>query len=69
MIISDRHAWSDESGIIERPKESVRLPSAHWEWDGDWMIDDNLRGEVVELGVFISLILLIIFLSKTCINY
>ena len=52
MIPSDRYAWSDESGTVERPKESVRLPSSHWEWDGDWMIDDNLRGEVVELGVF-----------------
>ncbi|KAK3703349.1 hypothetical protein RRG08_011215 [Elysia crispata] len=50
MIPSDRYAWSDESGTVERPKESVRLPSSHWEWDGDWMIDDNLRGEVVELG-------------------
>ncbi|GFR65626.1 tectonin beta-propeller repeat-containing protein 1-like [Elysia marginata] len=50
MLRSDRHAWSDETGNIERPKESVRLPSSHWEWDGDWMIDDNLRGEVVELG-------------------
>ncbi|RUS72281.1 hypothetical protein EGW08_019953, partial [Elysia chlorotica] len=50
LLRSDRYSWSDESGTVERPKESVRLPSSHWEWDGEWMIDDNLRGEVVELG-------------------
>ncbi|XP_035828223.1 tectonin beta-propeller repeat-containing protein 1 isoform X2 [Aplysia californica] len=47
LIPTDRPGWSCERGHEYRPKENVRLPSAHWAWEGEWFIDDNLRGEVV----------------------
>ncbi|KAL8561229.1 hypothetical protein ACOMHN_024485 [Nucella lapillus] len=46
LLPTDRHAWSDEHGDIYLPKESIRLPSAHWDWEGDWFIDENLQGEI-----------------------
>ncbi|KAH9513017.1 Tectonin beta-propeller repeat-containing protein 1 [Bulinus truncatus] len=44
---TDRYAWSDETGVLDRPKENFRLPSSNWEWEGDWLIDENLHGEVI----------------------
>ena len=46
LLPTDRRAWSDEHGDIYLPKESIRLPSAHWNWEGDWFIDENLQGEI-----------------------
>ncbi|XP_070186393.1 tectonin beta-propeller repeat-containing protein 1-like [Littorina saxatilis] len=46
LLPTDRRAWSDERGDIYLPKENIRLPSAHWDWEGDWFIDENLQGEI-----------------------
>ncbi|XP_076458825.1 tectonin beta-propeller repeat-containing protein 1-like [Babylonia areolata] len=46
LLPTDRRAWSDEHGDVYLPKESIRLPSAHWDWEGDWFIDENLQGEI-----------------------
>ncbi|KAK7003701.1 tectonin beta-propeller repeat-containing protein 1-like isoform X1 [Biomphalaria glabrata] len=47
MWRTDRYAWSDETGVLDKPKESFHLPSTYWVWEGDWGIDENLRGEVI----------------------
>ncbi|KAK7507852.1 hypothetical protein BaRGS_00000817 [Batillaria attramentaria] len=46
LLPTDRRSWSDEHGDGYLPKESIRLPSSHWDWEGDWFIDENLQGEI-----------------------
>ena len=36
---TDRHCWSDRSGRTAMSKETVRLPSVHWQWSSDWLAD------------------------------
>ena len=41
---TDRHMWSDRSGLVSASKESVRLPGGGWAWSGDWIVDHNTPG-------------------------
>ncbi|XP_046351309.2 tectonin beta-propeller repeat-containing protein 1-like [Haliotis rufescens] len=50
LLPTDRTNWSDEHGNGFLPKESFSLPSQHWEWDGDWEIDDNFQGQIASRG-------------------
>ncbi|XP_067673627.1 tectonin beta-propeller repeat-containing protein 1-like isoform X2 [Haliotis asinina] len=50
LLPTDRSNWSDEHGNGFFPKESFTLPSQHWEWDGDWEIDDNFQGQIASRG-------------------
>ena len=47
LLPTDRGWWSDEVGDGSQPREGFQLPSEHWEWEGDWMIDINFQGEVI----------------------
>ncbi|XP_013383971.1 tectonin beta-propeller repeat-containing protein 1 [Lingula anatina] len=39
-----RPTWSDISGREECTKENTKLPSVHWQWISDWMIDYTPQG-------------------------
>ena len=41
---TDRHMWSDRSGLHSASKESVRLPGGGWQWSGDWIVDHHTPG-------------------------
>lgn len=52
LLPTDRWQWTDESGSIPQPLHSFELPSANWEWEGDWYVDDESCGrESTETGV------------------
>ena len=46
----DRHHWSDDSGLVNKPKESFKLPSDSWVWepnasgDDGWALDATCDG-------------------------
>ncbi|CAG0914640.1 unnamed protein product [Notodromas monacha] len=50
LLPTDRCAFSNSDGTIQRKKDEVRLPSLAWEWEGNWEIEDNLRGTVLDSG-------------------
>ena len=52
LLPTDRPAWSNATGTEEVTRESVKLPSEDWEWEGDWQKDFQLRrkGDVDEDG-------------------
>lgn len=41
---TDRHNWSDRSGKLALSKEAIKLPSIHWQWTSDWLIDFSTPG-------------------------
>ncbi|XP_030751064.1 tectonin beta-propeller repeat-containing protein [Sitophilus oryzae] len=47
---TDRHMWSDASGRQKRIKEQVKLPTVHWQWISDWMVDFHVPGGVDKEG-------------------
>ncbi|XP_041363457.1 tectonin beta-propeller repeat-containing protein 1-like isoform X2 [Gigantopelta aegis] len=47
LLPTDRGGWSDDVGDGDQPRECFQLPSEHWEWEGDWTIDNNFQGEVI----------------------
>ncbi|XP_056607970.1 tectonin beta-propeller repeat-containing protein 1 isoform X1 [Triplophysa dalaica] len=51
LLPTDRWQWTDESGLNQQPLHSFVLPSANWEWEGDWYVDDESCGrESTETG-------------------
>ncbi|XP_073712934.1 tectonin beta-propeller repeat-containing protein 1 isoform X1 [Misgurnus anguillicaudatus] len=44
LLPTDRWSWTDESGLNQQPLHSFVLPSANWEWEGDWYVDDESCG-------------------------
>ena len=52
LLPTDRAAWSNATGTEEVTRESIKLPSDDWEWEGEWQLDFDLRktGEVDEDG-------------------
>ncbi|KAK2915914.1 hypothetical protein Q8A67_000288 [Cirrhinus molitorella] len=44
LLPTDRWQWTDESGLNPQPLHSFVLPSANWEWEGDWYVDDESCG-------------------------
>lgn len=36
LLPTDRHLWSDESGLIELNKEDIKLPSSEYKWLNQW---------------------------------
>ncbi|XP_061611519.1 tectonin beta-propeller repeat-containing protein 1 [Phyllopteryx taeniolatus] len=48
LLPSDRWQWSDVTGLQHQPPSSFRLPSSSWEWEGDWYVDENFKGEPTE---------------------
>uniref|UniRef100_A0ABM0LVI4 Tectonin beta-propeller repeat-containing protein 1 n=1 Tax=Saccoglossus kowalevskii TaxID=10224 RepID=A0ABM0LVI4_SACKO len=50
LLFSDRWQWSNEKGTKYCPKDKVKLPSEHWSWEGDWYVDENMKGEVTGKG-------------------
>ncbi|KAM8836862.1 tectonin beta-propeller repeat-containing protein 1 isoform 1-T2 [Spinachia spinachia] len=50
LLPSDRWQWSDVTGLQHQPLDGFGLPSASWEWEGDWHADENLDGEPTEKG-------------------
>lgn len=45
MFPSDRWQFSSKDGKRSLPKESFKLPSVEWIWEGDWYIDRGLDGD------------------------
>ncbi|CAN8008320.1 unnamed protein product, partial [Ixodes pacificus] len=45
LLPTDRPSWSSRDGLVARSKESIRLPSSGWQWEGCWYIEDNLDGQ------------------------
>uniref|UniRef100_A0A1S4LB63 Peroxin/Ferlin domain-containing protein n=2 Tax=Ixodes scapularis TaxID=6945 RepID=A0A1S4LB63_IXOSC len=45
LLPTDRPSWSSQDGLVARSKESIRLPSSGWQWEGCWYIEDNLDGQ------------------------
>ena len=43
-------AWSDETGLHERTKESCKLPGCRWSWLGQWTVDHKVAGGVDKEG-------------------
>ncbi|XP_063698434.1 tectonin beta-propeller repeat-containing protein isoform X2 [Culicoides brevitarsis] len=43
---TDRHCWSDVTGKHKRSKDHVKVPSTHWHWISDWMVDFHTPGGV-----------------------
>ena len=41
---TDRHMWSDKTGLHSATKETVRLPGGSWQWTGDWLVDHHTPG-------------------------
>ena len=41
-----RYSWSDKSGKLAITKDSIKLPSVHWVWTSDWLIDFTTPGGV-----------------------
>ncbi|XP_064478481.1 tectonin beta-propeller repeat-containing protein 1-like isoform X2 [Ornithodoros turicata] len=39
-----RPEWSDDTGLVECTKDSVKLDSIHWLWTTDWAVDNNVPG-------------------------
>ncbi|XP_016084950.1 tectonin beta-propeller repeat-containing protein 1-like [Sinocyclocheilus grahami] len=53
LLPTDRWQWTDESGLNPQPLHSFVLPSANWEWEGDWYVDDESCGrESSETGLW-----------------
>ena len=43
---TDRCSWSDKSGKTALSKDTIKLPSVHWSWYCDWLIDFSTPGGV-----------------------
>jgi tectonin beta-propeller repeat-containing protein 1 len=43
---TDRYMWSDETGKQELTKDSIKLPSKHWQWMTDWNVDYTISDGV-----------------------
>ncbi|XP_076312142.1 tectonin beta-propeller repeat-containing protein 1-like isoform X2 [Tachypleus tridentatus] len=41
---TDRYMWSDRSGQFECTKENTKLPTSHWQWISDWVVDFRTPG-------------------------
>ena len=55
MFPTDRWHWSSEDGKIQCPRESFKLPSGCWSWDGDWFLDTSIPcDEDVSIGVTVN---------------
>ena len=39
LLLTDRSVWSDKTGKVEKFKDNFKLPSKHWQWITDWIID------------------------------
>ena len=51
MLPTDRFAFSNEAGTVERKRDKIALPSAAWEWEGNWELEDNMKGVALDQGV------------------
>ena len=46
LFRTDRPSWSDEKGAKKRPRPAdFKLPNEHWEWEREWHVDVNLKGQ------------------------
>ncbi|KAK1793893.1 hypothetical protein P4O66_010796, partial [Electrophorus voltai] len=50
LLPSDRWQWSNVTGLQHQPLDDFQLPSENWEWEADWHVDENFRGEPTEKG-------------------
>lgn len=41
----DRPGWSDQDGKIEQPREKFKLPGDDWQWDGEWRVAKDGKGD------------------------
>lgn len=50
LFVRRRYSWSDRTGRIAVSKDTVKLPSLHWTWTTDWLIDYTTPGGVDNQG-------------------
>ncbi|XP_033117761.1 tectonin beta-propeller repeat-containing protein 1-like isoform X2 [Anneissia japonica] len=51
LFPTDRNPWSNETGSRTTVEQKLFcLPSEHWSWEGDWYIDENIRGQPTGRG-------------------
>ncbi|XP_071962416.1 tectonin beta-propeller repeat-containing protein 1-like isoform X2 [Antedon mediterranea] len=51
LFPTDRNPWSNETGSRTTVEPQLFcLPSEHWSWEGDWYIDENIRGQPTGRG-------------------
>lgn len=48
LLPTDRPHWSSEDGLVGLPQEKFVLPSNAWEWEEEWYVEDNLKGQPLE---------------------
>jgi hypothetical protein len=51
LLFTDRWRFSDASGSVNRPRESIALPPRElgpWQWTGEWRVAGSLEGDAVE---------------------
>jgi hypothetical protein len=52
-IVGDPPPWTDGSGTLVLPRESIQLPSDKWEWISDWTVDkETVGGEDDEVRAY-----------------
>lgn len=54
LLPTDRAKFSSEDGTKERTKDSIKLPSDAWVWEGEWQIDTMLDEQVLDREVEIK---------------
>ncbi|XP_022235107.1 tectonin beta-propeller repeat-containing protein-like, partial [Limulus polyphemus] len=45
LLPTDRPPWSSKDGLKSLPKESFKLASDSWQWEGEWHVEENLDGQ------------------------
>lgn len=51
LLPTDRSNFSSVDGLIEKPKEKIKLPSMAWQWESPWYVDTRLSGKQLEQDV------------------
>ncbi|CAL8138024.1 unnamed protein product [Orchesella dallaii] len=47
LLPTDRPHFSDETGLINRDKSYIKLPSDSWQWESDWQIVDTFENQLL----------------------
>lgn len=51
LFFTDPPPFSDEKGLRKLPKpKEIKLPNEHWQWESDWRVETNVKGETAGGG-------------------
>lgn len=54
LLPTDRPPFSDETGLENRDKSYINLPSDSWQWEGDWVIENTFENQLLSQDVSIT---------------